>query len=141
MELQARAAGSNLTLEPFFCSHLARRALCDMRLAITFSRWIVAADLVVNAIAACPNHCSGHGECGNENVCVCDELWTAYPDCSGRACIDVSTTRSREPQVCARLQPLGQTKLTLRIAPMPSWNALASETAIETTCVGIVLWR
>ncbi|KAJ8599133.1 hypothetical protein CTAYLR_006365 [Chrysophaeum taylorii] len=49
-------------------------------------RLVRFAALLVVARAACPNHCSGHGDCGNENVCECDDLWTSYPDCSGRLC-------------------------------------------------------
>ena len=33
---------------------------------------------------ACPNQCSGHGECTAENVCDCDDGWSFYADCSGR---------------------------------------------------------
>lgn len=47
---------------------------------------IVLVVILAGVEAACPNHCSGHGQCGDENVCDCDVLWTAYPDCSGRLC-------------------------------------------------------
>ncbi|CAM9847791.1 unnamed protein product, partial [Chrysoparadoxa australica] len=35
---------------------------------------------------ACPNLCSGHGTCGNENTCTCNTGWTYAPDCSLRTC-------------------------------------------------------
>lgn len=52
---------------------------------------ILVVALATCAYAACPNHCSGHGECGAQNVCECDDLWTAYPDCSGRKLFSVQT--------------------------------------------------
>ncbi|KAG5183698.1 hypothetical protein JKP88DRAFT_257564 [Tribonema minus] len=36
--------------------------------------------------AACPNFCSGHGDCGKHNVCKCDADWNVAPDCSLRSC-------------------------------------------------------
>ena len=36
--------------------------------------------------AVCPNRCSGHGECGLENVCECDADWGIVADCSLKEC-------------------------------------------------------
>ena len=38
------------------------------------------------AVAQCPNMCSGHGECGAENVCQCEAGYDVAPDCSLRTC-------------------------------------------------------
>ena len=37
------------------------------------------------ALAQCPNMCSGHGDCGAENVCSCFDGFDYAPDCSLRA--------------------------------------------------------
>jgi len=34
----------------------------------------------------CPNMCSGHGDCGAENVCSCFDGFDYAPDCSLRTC-------------------------------------------------------
>lgn len=36
--------------------------------------------------AACPNMCSGHGECGLNNVCECETGWGLVADCSLKEC-------------------------------------------------------
>lgn len=36
--------------------------------------------------AVCPNRCSGHGECGLENVCECEADWGIVADCSLKQC-------------------------------------------------------
>ena len=37
------------------------------------------------ALAACPNMCSGHGTCGQGNVCTCFDGWNGgAADCSFR---------------------------------------------------------
>ena len=36
--------------------------------------------------AQCPNMCNGHGECGTESVCECEDAWSYFPDCSGQFC-------------------------------------------------------
>lgn len=38
------------------------------------------------ADAVCPNMCSGHGECGLENVCECEDGWGLIADCSLKGC-------------------------------------------------------
>ena len=35
--------------------------------------------------AGCPNQCSGHGSCGNNDICTCYQDWQG-PDCSLRTC-------------------------------------------------------
>ncbi|KAG1709092.1 hypothetical protein DVH05_022724 [Phytophthora capsici] len=46
--------------------------------------------LVLTAVqvaeAACANSCSGHGQCGSSNQCICDSNWALAPDCSLRKC-------------------------------------------------------
>ena len=32
--------------------------------------------------AGCPGLCNGHGVCSTDNVCVCEELYSASPDCT-----------------------------------------------------------
>lgn len=52
---------------------------------------ITFATLLVGARAYCPNGCSGHGSCGENDKCTCyarpngDPAWTAH-DCSDRTC-------------------------------------------------------
>jgi len=41
--------------------------------------------LVAFAAAECPNACSGHGSCGNFDMCTCYRNWQAA-DCSQRTC-------------------------------------------------------
>lgn len=42
---------------------------------------------VVGIVRACPNHCSGHGDCdpGSQGVCACWQGWTGA-DCNARKC-------------------------------------------------------
>lgn len=40
---------------------------------------------VAYASAYCANSCSGHGTCGENDICSCYDSWTA-PDCSEREC-------------------------------------------------------
>lgn len=42
--------------------------------------------LIGMVMAVCPNMCSGHGECGLENKCECEEGWDVVADCSLKAC-------------------------------------------------------
>lgn len=37
-------------------------------------------------MAVCPNMCSGHGECGQDNVCECESGWNLVADCSLKSC-------------------------------------------------------
>lgn len=46
--------------------------------------WTVLVLLVEFAAGQCPNFCSGHGECGPENVCNCFQGYDYAPDCSLR---------------------------------------------------------
>jgi len=39
-----------------------------------------------NDNGACPNDCSGHGRCSQENACICDTNWATAPDCSLAVC-------------------------------------------------------
>jgi len=41
--------------------------------------------LTAGALASCPNSCSGHGRCGEWDMCTCFYRWTG-PDCSQRLC-------------------------------------------------------
>ena len=55
-------------------------------------KFCLALALVIGASAYCPNGCSGHGSCGNNDKCTCytrpknsDPAWTEH-DCSVRTC-------------------------------------------------------
>ena len=48
-------------------------------------RYLVALLLASVAFGACPNQCSGHGECKNNDICTCYQNWQG-PDCSLRTC-------------------------------------------------------
>ena len=47
---------------------------------------VLIAAMLCGSHAQCPNMCSGHGECGAENVCDCEDAWSYFPDCSGQYC-------------------------------------------------------
>jgi len=48
-------------------------------------RVLVALSALAAAFAACPNQCSGHGECHNNDICTCYQNWQG-PDCSLQTC-------------------------------------------------------
>ncbi|OQR92784.1 hypothetical protein ACHHYP_03203 [Achlya hypogyna] len=48
-------------------------------------RGLAVAAIASVALAACPNKCSGHGTCGANDICSCEQNWV-NPDCSGRLC-------------------------------------------------------
>merc|ERR1719240_2237848 len=55
-------------------------------------KFILALALVIGVSAYCPNGCSGHGSCGNNDKCTCytrpknsQPAWTEH-DCSVRTC-------------------------------------------------------
>jgi len=48
-------------------------------------RTLFALTLAASAFAACPNQCSSHGECKNNDICTCYSNWQG-PDCSLRTC-------------------------------------------------------
>ena len=43
--------------------------------------WLV---VVQQVQTQCPGMCSGHGDCGAENVCQCEAGYDVAPDCSLR---------------------------------------------------------
>ena len=51
---------------------------------------VMAATLSSPALSACPNMCSGHGTCGDDNVCACEKDYGAgdeqFGDCSQMFC-------------------------------------------------------
>ena len=42
--------------------------------------------ILQQASAQCPNMCSGHGDCGADNVCGCEDGYDFAADCSMRTC-------------------------------------------------------
>jgi hypothetical protein len=46
---------------------------------------VVLASALALGMAACPNHCSGRGTCGSDDVCSCYSRYQG-PDCSERKC-------------------------------------------------------
>lgn len=48
---------------------------------------IILCQAIHLVLSECPNSCSGHGKCIQENVCQCFSGWTGgSPDCSSRVC-------------------------------------------------------
>jgi len=50
-----------------------------------FSKLLILSTLAGSALAACPNACSGHGQCGEYDMCVCHTNWEGG-DCNNRVC-------------------------------------------------------
>ena len=52
-------------------------------------RWLLLGSLIVHAFnehGTCPNDCTGHGRCSQENACICDLNWKTAADCSQTTC-------------------------------------------------------
>lgn len=49
------------------------------------SKLLILSSVFAFASAACPNRCSGHGNCGSADICECHPRWQG-PDCSERQC-------------------------------------------------------
>jgi hypothetical protein len=57
------------------------------RLIRALVAWVAAVLLLAPSVfAVCPNYCSGHGSCGSENTCSCNDGWDFAADCSLRTC-------------------------------------------------------
>ena len=56
------------------------------RLALALLYLAAAAGWLREAGAACPNGCSGHGDCGPGSSCSCFAGWDVAADCSERSC-------------------------------------------------------
>lgn len=53
------------------------------RVGIPFVLWIAMLALLCEVSAKCANSCSGHGQCGVGNVCICYDGWNGgAADCS-----------------------------------------------------------
>ncbi len=61
----------------------------QLRIAVLLF-WLVC--FLPSASCHCPNHCSGHGTCGESSVCTCDKDWNWAADCSTMKCPTVSNT-------------------------------------------------
>ena len=66
-----------------------RHVGCNRPIRISINRvrevaFLFVAGFAPQAQAQCPNMCSGHGDCGAENVCNCFDGFDYAPDCSLR---------------------------------------------------------
>jgi hypothetical protein len=54
------------------------------------AKFLLALGLIGGAAAVCPNACSGHGTCGEDDVCFCYQDWGMGDensgDCSQKFC-------------------------------------------------------
>lgn len=72
------------------CQPTKTRGADLFRLSI-FAALAFLSEIVGVVVAVCPNMCSGHGECGLDNVCECEAGWDLVADCSLKECpTDVS---------------------------------------------------
>lgn len=63
-----------------------RRSFCPLTSPAAAVIALLIYACVGMVVAVCPNMCSGHGECGLENKCKCEEGWDVVADCSLKAC-------------------------------------------------------
>ncbi|CAN0364558.1 unnamed protein product [Discosporangium mesarthrocarpum] len=54
----------------------------------------------------CPNQCSGHGDCGADNVCACETGWDLVADCALKSCPTGPSWGSKVCLVPLHMKPL-----------------------------------
>lgn len=76
---------------------------------------LLIAALAGVANAYCPNSCSGHGDCGDNDKCICQSMWTTQ-DCSQRECpygISWTTLSKNELKTQSYLTPNSDTSKSI----------------------------